>query len=333
MGPEATASHALAAALTAVGKDAQAEAMLRDIRPEELSFVDRAANRRQFLLVKRGSGGTTMGDLKLQQTLRDETLRKLSDPLSRLAEAATKVKSAEVAEGDEGAALPSDLTGEVTAAAAELQKAFGGEPDALEKALGKLDADTRKAVAEQPVQKMPELVDGMSETADKMRVLGAVMMALGDAESPEQVQAIHDKVAEVLGGGGGAGDAPEPGDAADPDKAAASGGQPQPAQAAGQQPGADALSKLTATLDQLATKVDEIDKRTKGSGEPEPQPTHKGSGQGEPTNQEVLKKIDALTEKVQKLEDTPQTPASRSEPSGSAPRQNGRSTRGTRYVL
>ena len=108
---------------------------LEDIRPEEVSTVDRAANRRKFLVVKRdgdsgdgalqsdGNGGFKTPDgegapaaklegLKMPGAVRSQVANAITESLERLAKVVTTVKDAD--EGGEQA-LPQALTKEISA--------------------------------------------------------------------------------------------------------------------------------------------------------------------------------------------------------------------------
>jgi len=101
---------------------------LRDIEVEEVSVVDRAANKRKFLVVKRGenmgaevtktSDGsmTTRTPIKMRTEWREALVETAADALERLATIVETAKSA-VECDDDDLTFPTDIAGEITSIA------------------------------------------------------------------------------------------------------------------------------------------------------------------------------------------------------------------------
>lgn len=126
MGALAKTDAALEAALIALGmSEEEAQFALRDMLIEEVSYVDRAANKRRFLVVKSAGGsmgktikkdaGTADKDLPmtLPTAVKEGLLRVLTESLERLVSAVEMVKGAEEVSEADGVAFPDALGTEI----------------------------------------------------------------------------------------------------------------------------------------------------------------------------------------------------------------------------
>lgn len=207
-----------------VKQDPEARFRLRDILVEEVSFVDRAANRRRFLVVKH-RGGTPMGqhankvrkddedpnapgqgagsegedpnagdgagdadkqDVMLPTSVKEGLLRILTEALERLVSVTNEVKGAEESSDESETPMPEDM-GEEIGAIVEL----------LRGALSRYPSPTTMSAPSDPTKKLAE-IDGMSETRDKLIALAAVMEQIADAPDPDTVQDIMDRLTKSV---------------------------------------------------------------------------------------------------------------------------------------
>lgn len=172
---------ALEGALGFLGRvtPAGAKTRLLDIEVEEVSFVDRAANKRRFLTVKQRGDDMDKDKtkLRLSTTVKESLLAKLTKALEGLVPLCDAVKDAEVvADGEEGT-TPQEMAAMIGKASDLLQEAVSVYPHTMSKSieelLGALVTGTDelvKAVDGQELQ--PELAEGISKLAT---ALGAVV--------------------------------------------------------------------------------------------------------------------------------------------------------------
>jgi hypothetical protein len=361
-----TFDKALEGALSFLGRitPAGAHTRLHNIDVEEVSFVDRAANKRQFLIVKREDA---MNKIKLTATGRDNLLEKLTKALEDLVVVSDAVKDAEIveeetpneelaeklasvnviikevlgADEDPEPAPPVEEDPEPVAQAAETDPpqedpAPPAEEDP-EPVAQAAQADPPPAADETPQENEPISepvtqadpahvdLDAMSddefftafeaaeaeigglgsEFSDKMRVLAQVIARIADAPDPVSLNNIRREMIGAM-------------------KAAGAMVKAVPVEEGGEVPTAGDVADM---FRELAKKVEGAEKRNVepqvplpnrepgdmgnvGQGPEEDGPA-KDKQDGELGN--ILKSIKTLNEKVEKLSQVPQAPASRHE--------------------
>jgi len=168
-----TELDALLGALLGLVKSPAAKFRLRDILPFEISLVDRAANRRRFLTVKQANGVESMklSKVDLPKDVRETVSKALGDALQQLIDITKAV--------DEGQAIDSsELPGEFIEAFSAMYDALGGVVDVHK------DLPSRLG----------------TETSDKLKAIAAVMATIAEADNPEAVTGMLERMLKVSAG-------------------------------------------------------------------------------------------------------------------------------------
>lgn len=198
-------NRALEAALVFLGRAPdEAKFRLRDILVEEVSFVDRAANRRRFLIVKQRGGNmdptrtatnevaeTTLAadvsavvKVDLPGPVKEGLLRIVTEALERLVSVSNMVKEAGETSESSAEPVPVELAEEITAISDLLRGALSRYPSPMSKTAEKVDK------ADGPVsQGLMEV----SETAMSLAASAAESDEL-DAATLSQVRALAAKL-------------------------------------------------------------------------------------------------------------------------------------------
>lgn len=181
---------------------------LRDILVEEVSLVDRAANKRRFLVVKSGSTmakteeTVSVAKVDLPKPVKEGLLRMLTEALERLVSVANLVRDAKETEEQMEQPVPKPLGAEILKVCELLQGALEKYPSPV---AGR-DATTKDGmVIESDGAQLANMLGGMlgedmpaaartnlsamgSEAADKLKVIANVIAMIAEAESPEQLE-------------------------------------------------------------------------------------------------------------------------------------------------
>jgi hypothetical protein len=277
-----TLNTALETAFALLGRElpADADAVLTDIDVEEVSFVDRPANKRRFLIVKRGS------IMKLTATAKEALVKALSEALEGLVTVSTTVKDAE--ESAEGlAALPKDELTKINSVCAALQKlAPSSSQPAAKDSAGHIDlaamGDSELEAAFDEARK--ELGGLGSEFSDKMTVLAQAINRIAHVEDAVNLNAIRRAMVGTM-------------------KSAA------------------ALDKRVAETQVPMPERPPEDIGNVGSPLQDAVPAKDGGDALAPVLKSVAGTMETITARLEKLEQAPQAPASRTE-SFNAPRSD-----------
>lgn len=166
------AGEASKRALIALRGPLGAKFRLSDIDVEEVSLVDRPANRHRFLVVKRAGAAADdsgTGDEMLTEAMRTNLLKSMIDGLETLTGVMDLVRDAEV-----GKPLPNDTT-----------------LHALGRELAHVEKTVAGVLERYPALKEDEMPSNLgSEAADKLKVIGALIMEVAEAGDPGRVAEI-----------------------------------------------------------------------------------------------------------------------------------------------
>jgi hypothetical protein len=193
----------------------------------EVSYVDRAANKRRFLLVKRASGsGEAMGAknqkgdskpdpklddqekntvLSLTSATKNTMAEGLTGALGRMVEVANAIKGAEEVEEDDKVILPIDIGKQLRAAVASVAEVAGAvfkrEDNQAVDALMKV-AETSMMLAEQVAEDGEISAEVVARTKQMSELLVAVADRGDDTDvddAEKRAQANEERIAELEG--------------------------------------------------------------------------------------------------------------------------------------
>jgi len=201
---------------------------LREMIINEVSYVDRAANKRRFLLVKRASGpGEAMGaknqagdkkpDAKLDDQAKNSVLsltsatkntmaEGLTGALGRMVEVANAIKGAEEVEEDDKVVLPIDIGKQLRSAVASVAEVAGAvfkrEDNQAVDALMKV-AETSMMLAEAVAEEGEISAEVVARTKQMSELLLAVADRCDDDtdvdDAEKRAKAQDDRIAELEG--------------------------------------------------------------------------------------------------------------------------------------
>ncbi len=251
---------------------ADAEAVLTDIDVEEVSFVDRPANKRRFLIVKRGN------IMRLTATAKESLVKTLSEVLEGLVTVSTAVKDAE--ESDEGSAeLPEAELTKLSSVCAALQKlvSVGSQPTVKDSA-GHIDLDAMgDEELEAAFDEARKELGGLgSEFSDKMTVLAQAIMRIANVSDAVNLNSIRQTMVGALKSAVG-------------------------------------LSKMVAETQVPMPKLPPEEIGNVGGPLQGAAPAKEGDDALAPVLKSVSDNMATITSRLEKLETTPQAPASRTE--------------------
>ena len=190
---------------------------LRDILVEEVSLVDRAANKRRFLVVKSGSTMSktdepeSVAKVDLPKPVKEGLLRMLTEALERLVSVANLVRDANETEEQMQQPVPKSVGAEITKVCELLQGALekypspvaGRDATAKDGVIVETDgAQMANMLGSMLGDEMPEAARANlsalgSEAADKLKVLASVLAMIAEAESPEALAQMANRLLGV----------------------------------------------------------------------------------------------------------------------------------------
>lgn len=184
-------NSSIASALIALGIDPSARFRLTDIIPEEISIVNRAANKRRFLVVKKLEGAqpmkTTVKKASIPKPVHAAMMRALTESLERLVSVVNGVKGADLTDEQMDPPIPAELSNEVSAIAQILTGLVEAYPSPTAK--DELGTSTEAGPA--------QLSQLGTEAADKLKVLAAAIAQIAEAESPEALALIAQRMVDT----------------------------------------------------------------------------------------------------------------------------------------
>ena len=185
-------------ALVALGIDPEAQFRLKDIIPEEISIVNRAANKRRFLVVKKLEGAqhmkTNITKVAIPKSVHAAMLRALTESLERLVSVVNGVKGAELTDDQTDQPIPSELSTEIS----EISKILTGLLEAYPSPTAKDDLGTSTAAT-------PAILSNLgTEASDKLKVLAAAIAQIAEAESPDALGLIAQRIMDTAKSAGAA---------------------------------------------------------------------------------------------------------------------------------
>lgn len=167
---------------------------LRDIEVEEVSLVDRAANRRKFLVIKRGTHMESAIE-KIEEQASPTVLQSLADGLVKLVEIVTSVKAAVEADASvENNALDATVVEAVKGVVATLLSVV---PQEAAKAEGMLSRTLREVseVAMSLAQSVAESEELKPEDLEGVKNIAGKLMAVIEQYPSPVTQAVEEEKA------------------------------------------------------------------------------------------------------------------------------------------